>query len=375
MGQSTAVTLVRAEDLHDFACRAFVAAGVSANDAEVTADSMVQASLRGEGDHGARLINIWCQKIKAGGTNPRAPIEVVREHSSTALLDAQNGIGAVAATRAMGLAIDKARSYGMGWVAVRNSNSLGSAKHYALMAVAQRMVGICLSNSNPLLVPPGGLNVKTGTNPIAIAAPARTRYPVVLDMACSQSAYERIHVYASQGRQIPPGWAVDPEGKPVSDPRDIAEGAFAGGGGLLGIGDRGYKGFGLSVLVNVLTGVLGGGAYCEGMSGFSPYDTPERDSFALVALNIENFMPYEEFIERVDDFVAVMKDCALIPGVDAVHLPGEQGYSRAVTRRSDGLPLDEPTATGLRDLARELDIAGLCGLDGQPVGIQTQVSR
>ena len=360
--ENPATAHVKAEDLHDFARRAFVSVGVPDNDADITADSMVEASLRGEGDHGARLIPIWCQKIKEGGTNPRTPIDVLHEHASTALLDANQGIGAVAATRAMNMAVEKAREFGIGWVGVRNVNSLGSARHYALMAAAQRMVGICLTNGCPLLVPPGGLKVKTGTNPIAIAAPAKGCSPVVLDMACAQSAYERVRVYASQGKKIPPWWAINPAGDPVEDPREISEDAFLNGGGLIGIGDRGYKGFGLSVMVNVLTGVLNGGAYYEELNEFSPYHTSEHVSFALLALNIEHFMPYEEFIERMDHFVGVMKDCELVPGVDEVYLPGEQGYRRAAERRELGMPLDEAATRGLRGLADELNIAGLTGL-------------
>ncbi|HEV8308477.1 MAG TPA: Ldh family oxidoreductase [Methylomirabilota bacterium] len=351
---------VPVEALREFSVRAFEAVGVPRPDAEVTADSMIQASLRGEGDHGMRLCAIWVHKIRDGGTNPLTPLEVVREAPATALLDAHDGIGAVAATRAMDMAIGKAREIGIGWVGVRNSNSCGSAKFYAMKALPHRMIGIALTNGVPLVVPPGGLDARTGTNPIAIAAPAKSEHPVVLDMATAAIAFERLRVYASRGEKIPVGWAIDREGNPVEDPSRVNEGGFLKGGALLPLG--GYKGFGLSVMVNVLTGVLMGGAYMAGLSEFAPHDTPERDSFALGAINIDHFIPYEEFVERMDDLIRATKDCTLAPGVQQIYLPGERGFQRERARRQAGMPLDGPTADALRAIARELDLPPVPGL-------------
>jgi LDH2 family malate/lactate/ureidoglycolate dehydrogenase len=181
-------------------------------------------------------------------------------------------------------------------------------------------------------------------------------------MACSNSAYERVRIYASQGRKIPSHWAIDPAGTPVEDPSIISEDAFRGGGGLIGIGDGGYKGYGLSVMVNVLSGVLNGGAYFESLAEFAPYNIPERDSFALVALNIANFMPYDQFAARMDDFVDTMKSSKRAPGVSEIFVPGEKGHRREQERRVSGVPLDLATADGLRNLARELNIPSLPGL-------------
>ena len=356
------MAVVDSEALKDFAVRAFEAVNVPREDAEIAADSMVEASLRGEGDHGARLILIWCHKITEGGTNPLTPIEVVRDNAATALLDAHNGIGAVAASRAMNMAIEKAHKFGVGWVGGRNVNSLGSAKYYAMMAVPHKMVGICLTNGWPLMVPPGGLETRTGTNPIAIAAPTKSSFPVVLDMACTQSAYERVRVYADQGKMIPLGWAINREGNPVEDPREISEDAFRNGGGLLGIGHEGYKGFGLSVMVNILTSVLSGGAHYDGLSEFAPYNTPERDSFAVVAVNIEYFLPFDDFVSQMDNLVQITKSCKLAPGTTEIYLPGEQGFRRREERRRSGLPLDRATAKGLRNLAETLSIPSVPGL-------------
>jgi LDH2 family malate/lactate/ureidoglycolate dehydrogenase len=351
---------VDVDALRDFSVRAFEAVGVPRPDAEITADSMIQASLRGEGDHGMRLVAIWAHKVKAGGTDPRTPLETVRDDGGTALLDAHNGIGAVAASRAMAMAIDKARRVGIGWVGVRNSNSCGSARHYAMQALPHRMIGICLTNGVPLVVPPGGLRARTGTNPIAVAAPARDELPFVLDMATAAVAFERLRVYASRGERIPTGWAIDRRGNPIEDPRKVEEGGFLQGGALLPSG--GYKGFGLSVMVNILTGVLMGGAYMEGLSEFAPYDTPERDSFLLGAVDIGHFVPYEEFVARMDDLIRRIKDCELAPGVSQIYLPGEQGFHRERERKKSGMPLDGPTAAALRELARELGIPAVPGL-------------
>jgi len=352
--------LVQAEELKSFAIRAFEKVGVPPKHAEITADSMVLATLRGEGDHGSRLIAIWVHKIINGGTNPLTPLEVVQDKAAIGLLDAHNGIGAVAATYAMERAIAKAREHGIGWVGVRNSNSLGSAKYYAMLALPHKMVGIALTNGVPLVVPPGGLTARTGTNPFSIAVPAKSRPALVLDMATATIAYERLRIYAARGETIPKGWAINRDGAPVEDPREVSEDAFRKGGGLLPLG--GYKGFGLSVMVNVLTGVFMGGAYMDGLSEFAPHNTPERDSFALAAISIEHFMPYEEFLERMDDFIRVTKDSKLLPDVDQIYLPGERGFQREQERRKNGIPLDWPTAEALRALASELAIPSIPGL-------------
>jgi LDH2 family malate/lactate/ureidoglycolate dehydrogenase len=354
-GEERREVRVDASALTAFSLRALMAVGVPEGDAEVTVESMIRPSLRGEGDHGARLVYIWARKIMAGAIDPLTPMEMIEDHPATALYDAHNGIGAVAATRAMNHAIDKARNCGIGWVGVRYSNSMGAAGYFAMIPLRHRMIGISVTNGCPLIVPPGGLEVRTGTNPIAIAAPTKEAVPVVLDMACAQLAYERLRVYANRGVMIPAGWAIDAEGNEVTDPRTVAHDAFRGGGGLIGIGE-GYKGFALSVMVNVLTSVLNGGVYKDGPGEFFPYEMKERNSFFQAAINIEHFMPYDTFVERLDDFVRHIKSAKRRTGVEEIMLPGEGSHRREEARRERGLPLDPVTAQEFATLARDLGI-------------------
>jgi len=279
---------------------------------------------------------------------------LVKESPSTALLDCGHGIGAVAAYRAMKLAIEKAGKTGVGLVGVRNSNSYANAKFYPMMALQHRMIGLTCSNAVPCIPPPGGLTPKTGTNPIAIAVPAKDAFPLVLDMSTAAAAHERIRVAAAKGEKIPLHWGTDKYGNPTDAPAAVEENGF-----LQPLG--GYKGFGLSLMFDLLTGVLFGGAFMHQLNDFTPYSESERVSFFLGAINIEHFIPYEHFVERVDTYVRQMKECKRRPEVAQIYLPGEQGFLRERQRLKMGVPLDRPTTEALKRLVQQLAIPGIPG--------------
>ena len=351
--------VVDSESIKDFAIRAFMSVGVPELDAEVTTNSMLQAALRGEGDHGMRLVATWVKKIQAGGTNPKTPISIVKNGPSTALIDANSGIGAVAATKAMELAMEKAKVNGAAFVGVRNSNSYANAKYYPMMALNHKMIGFTFTNAIPLIPPYGGLTPKTGTNPVAFAVPANNEFPVILDMATATMAFERLRIYASLGKKVPPGAIIDSTGKTIDDPRELENQGFLKGAVLQPVG--GYKGFGLSLLFNIMTGVLFEGAFMDDLREFSPPDECEKVSFVLGAINISHFLPYDRFVERMDQFIHSIKDSELASGVEQIFLPGEKGYIRHSERIKNGIPLDPPTIEALKDMAKTLGIKGIPG--------------
>ena len=367
-------TIVEVEELEDFCVRAFQAVGVPQEDARITADCLILSELREEvASHGVRLVPVWCRRIQAGSIKAVMRPTTVREGCSTALLEGGFGIGAVAGHHAMHLAITKAKDTGIGLVGVRNSTSPTGIKYYPMIAIEHHMIGFTATNGISILPPTGGLTAKVNTTPIAISVPAKTVFPIVLDMALAATAYERLRMAAEAGGKIPLGWGVDKFGNPTDDPKAVLSrklsisgvddkamldaGIPLGGGFPSHIG--GYKGYGLAVMVDMLTGVLLGGAFMDDIKAWGDDSEPERVSFILGAINIENFIPYDEFIKRVDTYVRKMKDCKLMPGVKEIYLPGEQGMRREQGRRKTGIPLSRSTVEVLREMARNLSISGI----------------
>jgi L-2-hydroxycarboxylate dehydrogenase (NAD+) len=245
---------VSPERLRRFVARAFVAMGLPAGDADTVADLMVQADLRGSDTHGVIRVPLYVRRLKAGGVNVRPNIRIVSERGSTALVDGDNGIGHLVMRFATQVAIEKAKRTGVAWVGARMSNHAGPAFLYAMMPNAHDMIGLYLAVGGQNLLPPwGGGEPLLGTNPIAIAIPTQDEPPLVLDMAPTVAAFGKVRLKAQRGEDMPVGWMIDRQGKPLTDPKRAAEGY------LLPIGD--YKGYGLSLMFGLLAGVLNRAAF------------------------------------------------------------------------------------------------------------------
>ncbi|MGB7042726.1 MAG: Ldh family oxidoreductase [Xanthobacteraceae bacterium] len=238
---------IPAERIERFVAGAFVAAGLPADDALTLARLMVEADLRGSDTHGVIRLPLYTRRIRAGGINPKPNIRVVSDRPSAALIDGDNGMGHLVMKRAAELAIEKAKATGMGWVGARMSNHAGPASLYVTMPLPHDMIGLYFAvGSNNHLPPWGGSESLLGTNPMAVAVPAANEPPIVLDMAPTVAAYGKVRLKAQRGEQMPVGWMIDREGKPLTDPKRADE------GNLLPIGD--YKGYGLSLIIGLLAG-------------------------------------------------------------------------------------------------------------------------
>ncbi|MFB3818336.1 MAG: Ldh family oxidoreductase [Candidatus Methylomirabilales bacterium] len=343
---------VGAEALRKTCTALFQALGVPPEDADLSADVFLNAELRGEESHGMRLLLHVLGRLKAGSVLARPKVTVLMDRAAVALFDAHHSMGQVVAARAMRLAMDKARRHGVGLVGVRNANSYTSAKYYPLMAAGEGMIGMTYTNSIPMMPPEGGRTPILGNNPLAMAAPAATEFPFVLDMACA-TAKEKIFQAQERGERIPPTWALDREGNPTSDPGEVLQ-----GGVLLPFG--GYKAFGLAMAHEVLTALLTGGPLFNGGStGFLPYEGPMNVSQYLQAIDIRWFVPLAEFRARMDELIRAVKASALRPGVQRVYVPGEQGFLEEQRRRRDGVPLPKRVFHELRRWAVELRLPPL----------------
>jgi LDH2 family malate/lactate/ureidoglycolate dehydrogenase len=332
-----------------FCASCFEKLGLTRADAEVTADNLIFANLRGVDSHGIIRLKVYADRLRAGGNNPKARPLVIQEGETTALIDADNGVGQVAAVKAMRLAIEKAGRFGVGVTGVKNSNHFGAAAYYALMAVEHDMIGFALTNASPTMAPAGGREARLGNNPFAVAVPAGDQPAIVLDMASGAVAKGKIFVAQQEKKKIPLTWALDKDGLPTDDPDRAAEGLIQPLGG--------YKGYGISLILDILTGVLCG-------SGFSTHvgmmygDTkrPTGTAHSFGALRMDCFGPAREFKSRVDEMIELMRSCPPAPGADRIYVPGEIELETQKQRGARGIPVSEALRKELVALGRELEV-------------------
>jgi len=341
---------VAAPALSAFIVRAFRAAGLPDDAARTLGDLITEADLRGSDTHGVFRMPAYCRRIKAGGVNPRPNIRIVEERASTALVDGDNAMGHLVMKFAAETAIAKAKQSGVGWVGARMSNHAGPAALYAMMPLAHDMIGLYVAvGSNNHLPPWGGLESLLGTNPIAVAVPAQDEPPVVMDMAPTVTAYGKVRLKASRGEEMPIGWMIDKEGKPLTDPKRADEGH------LLPIGD--YKGYALSLIIGLLAGSLNRAAVGRDIFDFNKeLGRATNTGQSIVALSVEAFAPVVEFKRGVDAFVRSLRESQRLPGVERIWLPGEQSHEKRLDRMKNGIPLPPSLKKNLDELAKELGI-------------------
>jgi L-2-hydroxycarboxylate dehydrogenase (NAD+) len=348
---TTAETRIAADRLAAFIIRAFVAAGLSAQDAEIIAGLMVEADLRGSDTHGVIRLPLYVRRIRAGGINARPNIRVVSDRPSAALIDGDNAMGHLVMRRAAHLAIEKAKATGIGWVGARMSNHAGPAALYVTLPLHHDMIGLYFAvGSNNHLPPWGGSESLLGTNPMAVAVPAQDEPAIVLDMAPTVAAYGKVRLKAQRGEPMPVGWMIDKEGKPLTDPKRADEGH------LLPIGD--YKGYGLSLIIGLLAGALNRAAIGRDVIDFvKETGKATNTGQAIAAIAIDAFMPAAEFKLAVDQVIRDIRNSRKLPGVERIFLPGEQSHAKLQERHAHGVPMPKSLQESLDSLARDLNIA------------------
>ena len=321
-----------------------------AEDADIIADALITSELRnlqGQGQ-GVRRVKAYVERLANDHLDPTAPFDMLKESPALALIDAHNAPGTVVAVKAMRLAVEKAKTCGVGMVLVRHSSHFGSASYSASQALAHGCIGVSMTNAGPEMAPWGGIDGVVGTNPWAVAVPTSDdsdAMPIILDMALTMAGKGMMGWLMRDGRKMPTNWAITPEGYATDDP------AAAMDGTLLPMGE--YKGYGLSVITDIMTGVLGGGAF-----GTVPYANPARQDVAhqFIAYDINWFMPRAEFYQRLDEFSAMIKRSRTRPGVDEILLPGELEWRRMQEKIRDGVPLDPTIYAELRETAAAVDV-------------------
>lgn len=311
-------------------------------EAALVADCLVRAEMRGIDTHGVYFLNLLSDRVDARMIRIPTVLDVVREDETTAILDGGNGLGQVAAHRAMTRAIQKARQFGTGLVLVRNTNHIGILAFYSALAAREGMVGIVMCNSAPSMSPWGGAEPFFGTNPLSIAIPGEGGDPIVLDMSSSIVARGKIRRAQRMKEPIPSGWALDENGQPTTDPDAALKGT------LLPIG--GPKGYGLAFMIDILVGMLSGSHYGPEVKSFHQLSGPTGIGVLTLAIDIERFMPLPQFKERLASYGTSIRKVKRASGVSRIYLPGEIELEKEKKSVEEGIELSDSTVRSLNQL-------------------------
>ncbi|NMA85127.1 MAG: Ldh family oxidoreductase [Epulopiscium sp.] len=333
--------------MEQFMVDVFKAVGVPEEDAKICADILIESDKRGIDSHGVgRLKPIYIDRIWEGVQQPITKIDIIKEGPTTAVLDGNHGMGHVIGYRAMEMAIKKAKNYGMGMVAVRNSTHYGIAGYFTTMATQEGMIGITGTNARPSIAPTFGVEPMLGTNPLTFGMPTDEDFPFVLDCATSVSQRGKIEVYGRANKELPEGWVIGEEGEARTDTQqvliDLTKGkaALAPLGGL-GEEQGGYKGYGYATVVEILSAALQGGSFLRALSGFDIEGNkiPYGLGHFFIAIDISAFIELEDFKKTAGDICRELRASTKAKGQEHIYTAGEKEHLAWLERKDKGVPV------------------------------------
>jgi L-2-hydroxycarboxylate dehydrogenase (NAD+) len=357
------VFFIPVDTLRSFIKDVLLGVGVPSDDAETCADVIIASDIRGIESHGIGRLKYYYERIKAGQHLVTTHFEIIREGPTTAVVDGHHGMGMVIAKRAMQMAIDKAKAYGMGSIAVRNSTHFGIAGYYPLMAVRQGLIGFTVTNARPSVSPTFGVQPMLGTNPIAFGAPTDEEIPFLFDGATPITQRGKIEVLARAEKPVPAGWVIDQQSEPMTDSavtlsalgKQTASFLPLGGAGeLLG----GHKGYGLGTIVEILSASLQSGAFLQGLTGNANDGKPQHFKVGhfFMAINIESFTSLEEFKATTGQILRDLRNSRKAPGRDRIFTAGEKEYEMEKIIRKRGVPVIPNLQKEIKYLQKELGL-------------------
>jgi LDH2 family malate/lactate/ureidoglycolate dehydrogenase len=348
--------LVPAATLSAFAAEVFDACGLPPAQASELAGLMVGADLIGSDAHGIFRLSQYVGWMKAGRINPRPDIKIVEQSPATALIDGDNGMGHLVMAHAARTAIEMAKTSGVAWVGARRSNHAGAAALYASMPVEHGMIGVysAVSSANHM-APWGGAEPLLGTNPLAFGIPAGDEPPVIFDMATSVAAFGKIRTHQLENKPMPEGWVISRStGGPLTDAKQMKDGL------LLPIG--GYKGSGLALIIGLIAGTLNNAYFGRDVKDYNSAKIEESNTGQMIiVLDVSRFVPLDQFKAEVDRHMRDLRDCARLPGVEAIRVPGEQSHQRKVQRSAAGVPVSPALLDDLDKAAASVGCQTLSG--------------
>jgi len=344
--------ILTADQLKSVSYKIFTAMGVPSEEAKIVSEFLVNANLAGHDSHGVIRVPQYVNLIKSGNILPGAKLEIVRETPSSAVLNGNWGFGQVLAKKAMEIAIEKAKSKSVSTVTMAQSNHIARLGEYPAMAVEKNMIGIIMVNNHgsaQYMPPWGGIARRLSPNPLSIGVPTGRYDPVILDITTAVAAEGKIRVKLNRGEKLPEGWIIDSEGNPSTDPKKLygpPQGAILPFGGATG----GHKGYGLGFIVDVLAGALSG-AGCSRANA-----TKFGNAVFITVINVEDFVPIDEFKAEVDGLIDYVKSSPKMPGVDEIYYPGEVEARERKKRLEKGIFVEDETWGQIVKSAQELNI-------------------
>lgn len=351
--------------LQKFVKDGFIRLGVPASDAAICADILIEADRRGISSHGVnRFKPIYVDRILSGIQNPVTEIEILKETPTTSVIDGHNGMGMMIAHKCMEMAIEKAKKYGMGMSVARNSTHYGIAGYYATMATDCRMIGITGTNARPSVAPTFGVEPMLGTNPLTIGLPTDEEFPFVIDCATSISQRGKIEYYARSNQPTPTDMVIDNHGNSMTESNAIlqaltkGEAAFAPLGGI-GETLAGYKGYGYSTVVEILSSALAAGSYLKMLTGFN--EAGEKQPYHLghffIAIDTEAFMGAESFRKTAGNILRELRASKRADPAQNIFTAGEKEYKNKKECLETGIPLNSVILAELEKVKKELNIS------------------
>lgn len=338
--------IITAGELKKFIMAVSLKHGVSQEDSEIFADSLVDANLAGIDTHGVTRLSIYLKRIKLGLINPKPQMKFEQKFPTAAILDADNGLGQVAGVKAIKKAVEIAQEFGVSAVGIKHSQHFGALSYYCNIATKGEVIAFAYTNAEPALPPWGSYKAYFGTNPIAMGVPDGNGNPILIDLSTSIVARGKIISASKQKTPIPEGWALDPEGNPTTDPDKALTGSV--------LTMAGPKGYALAMMVDIMSGVLSGSGNGNNVhSMYKDLSHPAEVGHFFICLNIEAFMKKKEFFKRIENMKKDIKNSAKRQGIDEIRIPGERGVKTRAERLKNGIHISMDVVEELKTLAKE----------------------
>lgn len=356
---------VNAHDLERFMGDVFVHMGVPEDEARASARVLIRSDLRGIESHGIGRLKMYYDRLKNGQHQAITNFEIIRESPTTAVVDGHHGMGMIIGIKAMNLAIEKARTYGMGSVAVRNSTHFGIDGYYPLMAVDAGMIGMSFTNARPAIAPTFSVQPMLGTNPIAFGCPTDEAFPFLFDGATSIIQRGKVEIADREGKMMEPGYIVDTQNQPMTDPVKVLHDMTRGEAALLPLGGEGehfagYKGYDLATMVEILSASLQTGSFLYGLTGIGPNgeNQPFKLGHFFMAMDIEAFTDLETFKKTTGDILRELRAARKAPGASRIYTAGEKEYENEKRLVVEGIPIIPTLQKQMRTIMSETGLSG-----------------
>ncbi|MBW6516412.1 MAG: Ldh family oxidoreductase [Candidatus Cloacimonetes bacterium] len=349
-------------EVYDLIITVFINLGVPEEETKICADILIASDLSGIESHGIGRLKMYYDRIKAGIQKPITKIDIISDKAATAVWDGNHGMGHVIGHHAMQKAIEKARQFGIGSVAVRNSTHYGICGYYAKMAIKENMIGLTFSNARPSIAPLFGVTPLLGTNPICFGAPSDMDYPFLYDAATSITQRGKIEVYAREDKATPEGLAIDKEGNPHTESVQLLRDLTQGTASLLPIGGDneitgGHKGYGLAAMVEILCAALQNGSYMDQLTGSENGNlAPYKLGHFFMAINISFFIDPQIFKQTVGNIMRKLLASQKVVGQEKIYVAGEKEYLNEQRVRKEGIYITDKLEQDIEFMKRELSI-------------------